>query len=491
MRRAKIVCTLGPATATQERMEEMIRAGLDVARFNMSHGDHSEHAKRLEETRAAAAAVGKNVGLLADLQGPKIRLGTFTDGEVELAPGQEFTITIDDISGDANRASTTYKGLPGDVKAGDTILIDDGNVGLEAVSVTDTDVITKVTVPGAVSNHKGINLPGVAVNVPALSAKDEDDLRWALAHDFDMIALSFVRRAADIDRVHEIMDEAGVHLPVIAKLEKPQAVENLDEIIDAFDGFMVARGDLGVEMPLEQVPLIQKTIIRKARKWAKPVIVATQMLDSMISSPRPTRAEASDVANAILDGADAVMLSGETSVGAYPVITVQTMENIVENTEAHGLSEISKIEWDPHTTGGVVAMAAVTSGAQLGARYMVAFTQSGDTARRMSRLRADIPLLAFTPEVKTASWLTLCWGTQVFKTPAYGSNEEMVTAVNRALQEFGLAGPGDVVVIVFGSPIGMVGKTNTMRIHRLKSQDWVERAVKSGGDAAVIANDRR
>ncbi len=452
-------------------MEELIHAGLDVARFNMSHGDHAEHKKRLDETRAAAKAVGKTVGLLADLQGPKIRLGNFVEGKVNLTYGQEFTITIDDIDGDAHRASTTFKGLPGDVKPGDTILIDDGRVGLEAVSVTDTDVVTKVTVAGPVSNHKGINLPGVAVNVPALSEKDESDLRWALQNDFDMIALSFVRRADDITRVHEIMDEEGIRLPVIAKIEKPQAVENLNEIVDAFDGFMVARGDLGVELPLEEVPLVQKRIIRKARKWAKPVIVATQMLDSMISAPRPTRAETSDVANAVLDGADAVMLSGETSVGAYPVETVETMARIVENTEKHGLKEISKIKWDPHTTGGVIAMSAAQAAQQLGAKYMVAFTQSGDTARRMSRLRAEIPLAVFTPEEKTAHWLTLCWGAQVFTTPSYPSNEDMVVAVNEIMQDLGLVKVGDPVVIVFGSPIGLIGKTNTLRVHRIKERN--------------------
>ena len=452
-------------------MEELIRAGLDVARFNMSHGDHTEHARRLAETRAAAAAVGKTVGLLADLQGPKIRLGTFAEGKVNLTYGQTFTITIDDIDGDASRASTTFKGLSADVRPGDPILIDDGRIALEAVEVTDTEVVTRVTVAGPVSNNKGINLPGVAVNVPALSEKDEADLRWALRNNFDMIALSFVRRASDIDRVHEIMAEEGIKIPVIAKIEKPQAVANLDEIIDAFDGFMVARGDLGVELPLEEVPLVQKKIIRKARKWAKPVIVATQMLESMISAPRPTRAETSDVANAVLDGTDAVMLSGETSVGAYPVETVQTMAKIVENTERQGIKEISKIKWDPHTTGGVIAMAAAQAATQLGARYMVAFTQSGDTARRMSRLRSETPLFVFTPEQRTANWLTLCWGAQVFTTPSYASNEEMVLAVNSIMQEMGAVQVGERVVIVFGSPIGVVGKTNTLRVHRIKPLD--------------------
>ena len=452
-------------------MEELIRAGLDVARFNMSHGDHTEHARRLAETRAAAAAVGKTVGLLADLQGPKIRLGTFAEGKVNLTYGQTFTITIDDIDGDASRASTTFKGLPADVRPGDPILIDDGRIALEAVEVTDTEVVTRVAVAGPVSNNKGINLPGVAVNVPALSEKDEADLRWALRNNFDMIALSFVRRASDIDRVHEIMAEEGIKIPVIAKIEKPQAVANLDEIIDAFDGFMVARGDLGVELPLEEVPLVQKKIIRKARKWAKPVIVATQMLESMISAPRPTRAETSDVANAVLDGTDAVMLSGETSVGAYPVETVQTRAKIVENTERQGIKEISKIKWDPHTTGGVIAMAAAQAATQLDARYMVAFTQSGDTARRMSRLRSETPLFVFTPEQRTANWLTLCWGAQVFTTPSYASNEEMVLAVNSIMQEMGAVQVGERVVIVFGSPIGVVGKTNTLRVHRIKPLD--------------------
>ena len=455
-------------------MEELIRTGLDVARFNMSHGDHAEHAERLAETQAAAAAVGKTIGLLADLQGPKIRLGTFASGHAELIPGQTFVITTKDVDGDAQRASTTYSGLPTDVRPGDHVLVDDGRITLEVTGVTDTDVTTTVVIGGPVSNHKGINLPGVAVNVPALSEKDEDDLRWALRNGFDMIALSFVRRADDITRVHEIMAEEGIQRPVIAKIEKPQALDNLDEIIDTFDGFMVARGDLGVELPLEDVPLVQKQIVARARRWAKPVIVATQMLESMISSPRPTRAEASDVANAILDGADAVMLSGETSVGAYPVETVQTMAKIVETTEGHGIGQISKIKWDPHTTGGVIAMLAAQAGRQLDAKYLVAFTQSGDTARRLSRLRNEIPLFVFTPEERTAHWLTLCWGAQVLQTPQFGSNEEMVTEVNRALQERGLVDVDDYVVIVFGSPIGQVGRTNTLRIHRIKPYDWVE-----------------
>ncbi len=467
MRRAKIVCTLGPAVSTPERMEELVVAGMDVARLNMSHGDYSEHQARLDLVRSAAKAVGRTVGVLADLQGPKIRLGRFANGKEELTLGQTFTITIDDVPGDAQRCSTTYKGLPGDVHPGDPILIDDGRIGLEAVEVTDTNVVCKVTVAGPISNNKGINLPGVAVSVPALSQKDEDDLRWALGQGVDFIALSFVRSADDVKRVHEIMDEEGVHLPVIAKLEKPQAIQNLDAIVDAFDSIMVARGDLGVELPLEDVPLVQKRIVTAARTWAKPVIVATQMLESMISSPRPTRAEASDVANAVLDGADAVMLSGETSVGAYPILTVETMARIVKATEEHGASSISEIDWDPHTTGGVISKAAAEVGARLGAKFLCAFTTSGDTARRLSRLRSPIPLLAFTPEEGTCQELAVSWGVQSVLTGQFTDKDNMVAWVNDYLLENGMLEENDRIVVVSGSPMGVAGNTNALRVHTI------------------------
>jgi pyruvate kinase len=319
-----------------------------------------------------------------------------------------------------------------------------------------------------VSNNKGINLPGVAVSVPAMSEKDERDLRWALSKDIDMIALSFVRSGDDVKRVHEIMDEEGRRIPVIAKLEKPQAIANLQEIVDAFDAFMVARGDLGVELPLEDVPMVQKQIIRAARKWAKPVIVATQMLESMISSPRPTRAEASDVANAILDGADGVMLSGETSVGDYPVEAAQTMARIVEATEHDGHAEIHTIDWDPHTTGGVLAHAAVEVTRRVGARYLVAFTKSGDTARRLSRLRPSIPLLVFTPEVTTRQAMTLTWGVEAHITPDFTVQEQMVETVDAFLRERGMIEVGERIVILSGSPMGVPGKTNNLRVHKVK-----------------------
>lgn len=469
MRRAKIVCTLGPSANTTDRLVQLINAGMNVARLNMSHGDYTEHENRLNAVREAARVTGRTVGVLADLQGPKIRLGKFADNQKHfLEPGDRFTITIEDVLGTKERCSTTFKGLPGDVKPGDQVLIDDGKVGLRALEVSSTDVLCEVVVGGYVSNNKGINLPGVAVSVPAMSEKDERDLRWALSKDIDMIALSFVRSGDDVKRVHEIMDEEGRRIPVIAKLEKPQAIANLQEIVDAFDAFMVARGDLGVELPLEDVPMVQKQIIRAARKWAKPVIVATQMLESMISSPRPTRAEASDVANAILDGADGVMLSGETSVGDYPVEAAQTMARIVEATEHDGHAEIHTIDWDPHTTGGVLAHAAVEVTRRVGARYLVAFTKSGDTARRLSRLRPSIPLLVFTPEVTTRQAMTLTWGVEAHITPDFTVQEQMVETVDAFLRERGMIEVGERIVILSGSPMGVPGKTNNLRVHKVK-----------------------
>ncbi|MDQ6686878.1 MAG: pyruvate kinase, partial [Actinomycetota bacterium] len=352
MRRAKIVCTLGPATSTPQQIRALVDAGMDVARLNLSHGTYAEHEAVYRLVRQAADESGRGVGIFVDLQGPKIRLGEFADGSARIERGQAFTITTRDVPGTAAIASTTYAGLPGDVEAGERILIDDGKVALRVTAVDETEVYTEVLVGGRVSNHKGINLPGVAVSVPAMSEKDIADLRWALHLAVDYIALSFVRSAADVDDVRRVMHEEGVLLPVIAKIEKPQAIDNLDEVIDAFDAFMVARGDLGVECPMEDVPFLQKRVVAKARRNAKPVIVATQMLESMITNPLPTRAEASDVANAVLDGADAVMLSGETSVGEYPIEAVHAMARIIESTEDHELANMAAIDWQPRTRGG-------------------------------------------------------------------------------------------------------------------------------------------
>jgi pyruvate kinase len=445
----------------------LVDAGMDVARLNMSHGSHDDHEKMYHLVRQASDESGHGVGIFADLQGPKIRLDRFADGPVRLQQGQAFTITTRDVEGDRTIAGTTYKGLPGDVKVGDPILIDDGKVRLRVTGVEGTEVHTEVIVGGRISDHKGINLPGVAVSVPALSEKDIDDLKFALALTVDFIALSFVRSASDVDDVRRVMDEVGVHVPVIAKIEKPQAVENLDEVIQAFDGIMVARGDLGVECPLEEVPFIQKTVIEKARRNAKPVIVATQMLESMISAPAPTRAEASDVANAVIDGADAVMLSGETSVGEYPIQTVETMARILSSAEDHGLEHMAAINWNPRTSSGVIAKAAAEVAERVGAKYLVAFTQSGDSARRLSRYRGQIPILAFTPEAATRSQLALSWGVETFKTDTVEHTDQMVRQVDEALLDIGRVKEGDFVVIIAGSPPGIPGSTNALRIHRM------------------------
>ena len=396
MRRAKIVCTMGPAVESPEKVAELIAAGMNMARLNLSHGSYEEHQTRLDRVRAAAANSGKAVAILVDLQGPKIRLARFENGPHELVRGDIFTITTDEVAGTKERVGTTYKGLPGDCKPGDRILIDDGKVAVEVLEVKGNDVITKCVEPGFVSNNKGLNLPGVAVSVPALSEKDQDDLRWGLRAGADFIALSFVRNANDIKDVHRIMDAEGIRRPVIAKIEKPQAVENLEEIVEVFDGIMVARGDLGVEMPIEEVPLVQKRCIELARNNAKPVIVATQMLDSMISNSRPTRAESTDCANAVLDGADALMLSGETSVGAFAIEAVQTMSRIIERTEEEMLDRIAPLTHSPRTKGGAITKAAREVGETVDAKYLITFTQSGDSARRMSRLRSGIPMIAIT-----------------------------------------------------------------------------------------------
>ena len=440
---------------------------MDVARFNLSHGSYADHESVYAEVRKASDERGRAVGILVDLQGPKIRTGRFANGSVTLVNGARFNITVDDVLGDQDRVSTTYKGLPGDVSPGDMLLVDDGKIALQALEVNDTDVVTMVVEGGVVSNNKGINLPGVAVSVPAMSEKDEADLRWALRLQADMIALSFVRDATDIERVHEIMDEEGVRLPVIAKIEKPQAVENLKEIIAAFDGVMVARGDLGVELPLEEVPLVQKRAIELARRSAKPVIVATQVLESMIKNHRPTRAEASDCANAVLDGADAIMLSGETSVGKWPIESVTTMARIIESTEEHGLERVPALGTRPHTTGGAVTAAAVEIGELLGAKYLVTFTQSGDSARRLSRMRSSLPMLAFTPVQATRSQLTLTWGIETVLVPQYRHTDQMARQVDDWLLATGRGGEGDRVVIVAGSPPGIPGSTNALRVHRV------------------------
>lgn len=470
MRRAKIVATLGPASHTTEQIRTLVDAGMDVARLNLSHGTREDHLESYLAVRAASDASGRGVGILADLQGPKIRLGTFANGPVLLEPGAEFIVTTDDVPGDATIVSTTHAGLTDDVGPGDLVLVDDGRIELRVTKVEGSRVHTTVVEGGRVSDHKGFNLPGVPVSVPALSEKDLEDLRWALRTGVDMIALSFVRSPDDIKGVRAVMENEGIFVPVLAKVEKPQAIENLEQIVEAFDGVMVARGDLGVELPLEQVPLVQKRAIQMCRQAGKPVIVATQMLESMIGSPRPTRAEASDVANAVLDGADALMLSGETSVGHNPALVVETMSRIIERVESEALDRIPQLDLEVRgSTARALTRAAVDVAQYTDAAHLIAFTETGRSARLIARWRCDTPLLAFTPNPRVRSQLALVWGVETFLVPQVRHTDDMVVQVDKALLDIGRATIGERVVIVAGVPPGVPGTTNGMRVHKMGS----------------------
>jgi pyruvate kinase len=466
-RRAKIVCTLGPATATAEGLHALIEAGMDVARLNFSHGTHQDHAATYRLVREASETAGRCVGVLADLQGPKIRLGRFADGPVVWETGDTVVITTKHCLGNHDRVSTTYDGLARDVRPGDRLLVDDGRVALQVTAVARDEVTCLVTEGGTVSDNKGISLPGVDVSVPPLSEKDIADLRLALSLGVDMVAMSFVRSPEEVKLAHAVMDEFGSRLPVIAKLEKPEAVQDLDGIVAAFDGIMVARGDLGVEMPLEQIPLIQKRTIQLCREMAKPVIVATQMLDSMVESLRPTRAETSDVANAVLDGADAVMLSAETSVGAYPRQVVQTMAQIVEYAEKDASLYKPPLRLAPTTTAGAIAAAACDVGERLGVKALCCFTRTGNTVRQLARHHSVLPLLGFTPDETVGARLSMTWGVETFHLPVVRHTDDMVRQIQDLLLSLGRFGRGDLVVIVAGSPPGIPGSTNAMGVWRL------------------------
>lgn len=468
MRRAKIVATLGPATDDEAVLVGLINAGMNVARLNMSHGDISDHQTRLGLVREVSEKLNKPVAVLADLQGPKIRVGRFKNKSENLQEGATFSVTVKDIEGTSEIVSTTYDGLIADVSIGDDLLIDDGRIKLTVKNKTIDTLECLVIEGGVISDNKGLNLPGVLVGVPALSEKDEIDLKWALQNEVDWIALSFVRNGKDIERVHEIMRETNTWVPTIAKIEKPQAVENLDEILEKFDGIMIARGDLGVELPLEMVPLVQKDAITRARNAGKPVIVATQLLESMISASRPTRAEASDVANAILDGADALMLSGETSVGVNPVLVVSTMAKVIEHVESEALDKLLKLE--PHTRISVaraLTASAIVVGEFIGAKYLVAFSETGRSARLMARHRSKIPILTYTPLPKVLRQLSLIWGVTAYLVGVVHHTDEMVDLVDRDLIARGYAKEEELVVIVAGVPPGIPGTTNGMRVHKV------------------------
>ena len=469
-RRTKIVCTIGPATASPDRIRELVQAGMDVARLNFSHGNRDDHKRVYEMVRAAADAEGHAVGILADLQGPKIRLGRFAGGPVDWRTGEEVRITVDEVAGTHDRVSTTYRGLANDARPEDRLLVDDGKVGLRVVKVEGSDVVCRVTEGGPVSDNKGLSLPGMNVSVPAMSEKDCADLEFALDLRVDVIALSFVRSPADIDLVHKIMDGRGARLPVIAKLEKPEAVDNLEAIVLAFDGLMVARGDLGVELPLEHVPLVQKRAIQIARENAKPVIVATQMLDSMITNSRPTRAEASDVANAVLDGADALMLSGETSVGRYPIKSVRTMAQIIEAVEDGPVERAAAEPRAAHQARRALLRrpghrrAAVGAGA--GGVHPV--RRHGAPAGPAAHPAAAAGV---HPDPRRAQPAGDELGRGDVPGRLRALTDAMVRQVDHAILSIDRFQRGDLVVIVAGSPPGTVGSTNLIRVHRLGEED--------------------
>ena len=464
----KIVATLGPATSTPERIEQLLAAGVNVVRLNFSHGTHAEHAERIRLVRAISERLGRHVAVLQDLQGPKIRIGALVDGgPVRLVDGARLTITTRPVVGTAALVSTTYQHLPADVKPGDRILLDDGLLELRVLAVASEQVETEVVHGGLLGAHKGINLPGVAVSAPALTDKDREDLRFGLAHGVDAVALSFVRRLADVTAARAALREAGADVPIIVKLEKPEALDELEAILGSCDGVMVARGDLGVELPPERVPLIQKHIIRRALARHLPVITATQMLESMIANPRPTRAEASDVANAVLDGTDAVMLSGETAVGQFPIEAVQMMTRIIREVELEAASRHGPLQEGAQTHAHAMAHAAVALAEAARARAIVVFTSSGRTAQLVSSARPAVPIYAFTDEPALARRLALLWGVLPLVTEIKDNTDAMIEQVERALRERRLVDVGETVVIVGSAPVLVRGRTNFIKLQTI------------------------
>ena len=469
-RRAKIIGTIGPASQSPAAMRSLILNGLDVARFNFSHGGPLVHAEHIANFRAVAREEGLPVAVLQDLQGPKIRTGGLINGQVELVPGNRFVITTRGVGGDENEVSTTYKALPRDCRKGDSILLDDGNLSLIVESTNETDVICSVVDGGILKTNKGINLPGVNVSAPALSEKDRHDVEWAIANQLDYVALSFVRRAEDVLQLREIIRGSMSNIKIISKLEKPEALENLDEIIAASDGVMVARGDLGVEVSTEDVPLMQKRIISRANEMGKMVITATQMLESMTTNPRPTRAEASDVANAIFDGTDAVMLSGETASGRYPVESVRTMASIVAKTEGaieDGFIGPHKFHYEDNDFASAICEAAAFAAGKTKAKAIVCYTERGSTARKLAKFRPPVPVVAFTPDDWVARQLNLAWGVRAYALPPAKSTDEQIAHADSSLVEKDLAQKGDKIVVVLGAPVTVSGSTNLIKLHRV------------------------
>lgn len=471
MRKTKIVCTIGPASESLENTKKLIQAGMNVARLNFSHGDYEEHGKRILNIRQACKELGKTVAILLDTKGPEIRLGKLKEEPIELVQGETITLTTEEILGDKERIPVTYKDLPQDVSVGSTILIDDGLIGLSVLDVQGTEIKCEIVNSGQIKSKKGVNVPGVAISMPGITEKDANDIRFGIEQGVDFIAASFVRRASDVLEIREILERHDArHIQIISKIENQQGVDNLDEILEVSDGLMVARGDLGVEIPAEEVPLVQKLMIEKCNQTGKPVITATQMLDSMQRNPRPTRAEASDVANAILDGTDAIMLSGETAAGKYPFESVATMSRIAERTEAalHYREIFQKQAKAQQTTvTEAISQAVANSALDLDAKAIVTSTESGYTARMVSKYRPKSPIIAVTPQEQVLRRLQLVWGVvPVQGTMADTTDGMFEIAVEGALQS-GIVRVGDTIIITAGVPVGRSGTTNLIKIHHI------------------------
>ena len=464
----KIVATLGPASDSPEQIRKLLEAGVDIFRLNASHGQKEDHVRRIQTAREIAKEMGIYVGLLLDLQGPKIRLGEFENGGCLLTNGSIFTLTTEQVMGNEKIASTSYPEFARDVKPGNFVLIADGSVKLRVISTDGIAARCEVLIGGMVGNRKGINLPGVAVSTPSMTRKDKTDLQMGLEQKVDFVALSFVRQPGDVMRLRHSLEEHESKIQVISKIEKPEAVENLNAILAESDGVMVARGDLGVEMAMEKVPAIQKTIIQRARSMGKFVITATQMLESMIENASPTRAEVSDIANAIYDGTDAVMLSAETAMGKYAVEAASVMDRIAAETEMNlryrGFQELPALASPTHAE--IIADSAYRAGRYLGVAAIVVFTASGSTARLISRFRPPVPIYAFTPFEESARQLSMIYGVTPIVVPNVGSTDEMLIQMDQVLQRLGYIRPNDQIVFVSGQPIGEPGSTNMLKLHR-------------------------
>jgi pyruvate kinase len=503
MRKTKIVATIGPASEKPELLAKLIEAGMNVARLNFSHGNQDEHQRRIATIREVAQAAGRPVGIMIDLKGPEIRLGTFENGKILLKEGDTFTLSTREEVGSQGRVWVQYPEIVRDVPVGGYLLLDDGNITLQATAVTDTEITTRVVVGGILSDRKKVNLPGTTVSLPALAQKDMDDIRFGVKMGVDYVAGSFIRKAADVLHIRKVIEEAGGHQWIISKVESQEGFDNLDEILQVSDALMVARGDLGVEVPVEEVPIMQKRMIEAANALGKPVITATHMLESMVSKPRPTRAEASDVTNAIFDGTDAIMLSAESAAGQFPVEAVQTMANIALRTESAldytGILNKKRRVGTLDTVTEAISHATVTTAVDLGAAAVVSATRSGFTARMVSKYRPACPVVAVTPDPAVARKLQLVWGVAAIVKPEIENTDALIDRAIEGALDSGLVKNGDLVVITAGVPVGISGSTNLIQVHTVAdtlvqgtgigrhSVTGRVRIVRTGADAERVA----